>query len=197
MATMLHDPKKIGRGALGSLKERVEHALEIARSKMGPVSSARPVRIRYEHDEGLHDSAAEHEPHERAVSKRDEGDSTGAQPYNLARAVSTVVLLARAAKTARGYLDKVRKTDPEHGIPWLHLLQKPRSPLSTVALLAAGAVAGVGAALLLTPETGAQMRARLARQLDIVRQRTIRTLDKALDDLARSSRGAPVPPHVD
>lgn len=199
MATMLHDSKRTGRTVLGSVRERAEHALEIAKARMGPL-----------HEQARHvyhaaESAFSHE----GESEGEGGGEAGRR--DLASMLSTLSTLAKGFGLVVTVVKAVQHHDPYKGIPWrwpparkllgsLSALEgfpwrRPprRSLLGSLALFGAGAAAGAGAMLLFAPRAGHDTRAGVLRKLERLKQEAMHAIDEAAapDGGVRSQRTVP------
>ena len=164
MGKMLEDITKSGKTRLGTLEERAEHAVQVAKRALGPLH-------------GEHEDAPETLRKRVASVKVPQAPSIGAAEaasgdtlQHLAKAVSTLSTVAKAigvaamlVRTTSGVVRMLQPLAP--GRPsWPG---HRGSTLGTVAILGAGAVVGAGVAVALIASTEGDQT--LAQHLEIAK----------------------------
>jgi len=194
---MLHDTRKAGQTGWGSVKERAEHAIELAKARMGPLkdqaehavhnakvgleSAKRSAEHVFDFDgEKTIDATktAEHEQSATSAEPKQEvaGDGKSLDTAGALSTLSTVIKALGVAATIVKAVKTVQGRDPERGIPWL----QPRGrglTASTIAIFGVGVLAGAAGAVLVAPAKGSRVRASLASTLET----TSRQINQLLD----------------
>lgn len=81
-------------------------------------------------------------------------------------------------KAVTGMVAVMRGFQAEDALGWVGLTRR-RSPWGTIALFGAGALVGVGAAMLFAPVSGAEMRRRIMKGLEGLKGEAQHTLERA------------------
>lgn len=95
-----------------------------------------------------------------------------AKQSTLQKITKAAAMIAKAVSATTGLVATLRNLDSDDGLAWLGLARR-RSPVVTMAVFGAGAAAGAGLALLLTPMSGGELRSLLVerfRGADAVKQ---------------------------
>jgi hypothetical protein len=179
MATMLKDTIRAGNTRLGSVEERADQALEIAKRKMGPAhdeaeKAQSSAKTWWEPAREYADHAREYAEHAVDVAKDVVASGKEGTTYDIVGGLSKV---AKGISVVAGIASTLRSLGVVRGIPWSRPGRRG-STLGSLGIFGAGVLLGAGATALLTPMSGAKMRATLARNFEIGKQKAMRAIDQ-------------------
>ena len=189
MGKMLEDVTKNGKARMGTLEQRAEHALNIARRAMGPAHAEdeeAPPRSREKITEKGSTATKQAAPKENSeISAEKESGEVSADDtiQRLTDAVSTLSTVAKgvglvvmAIKTASSIVRMVQTVTPSRP-----LFGERKSSFRTVALVGAGTLVGAGVAAAVIASIEGDMS--LAQRFEIAKQKAMFGMDRVASRL--------------
>jgi len=196
MGKMLEDVTKNGKARMGTLEQRAEHALNIARRAMGPVNledEEAPPRSREKITEKVSTAPERTAPKESGETSADKesgetsADDTIQRLTDVVSTLSTVAkgvgLVVMAIKTVSSIVRMVQAVTPRRP-----LIGERRSSFGTVALVGAGTLVGAGVAAAVIASTEGDMS--LAQRFEIAKQKAMFGMDRVASRLFGMKKAA-------